>query len=174
MDEIEIRAAHPDDADEVADYHDRCFRMTYAAQLLRNEFGVPDLGGTRRQLFEWFQPESDFVTMVAVLDGRPVGHFTVHGHHLVHLFVEPDQQGTGLGGRLLAQGEAMIVANGHTEFELHARVENLAAITFYERAGWTVTDRVLQTVEHGISYDEHVLVKRRRRDFPSNEPPEHT
>ena len=39
------------------------------------------------------------------------------------------------------EGEAMIAANGHTNFELHARVENLHAIAFAldERAGWTVT-----------------------------------
>ena len=55
----------------------------------------------------------------------------------------------------------MIAASGHTEFELHTRVENLAAIAFYKKAGWTVTDRLVHTVEHGISYDEFVVVKRR-------------
>ena len=79
----------------------------------------------------------------------------------VHLFVEPDHQGMGLGRRLLAQGEAMITASGHSDFELHARVENVGAIAFYEAAGWTVTDRLVHTVEHGISYHEHVLVKHR-------------
>jgi hypothetical protein len=56
----------------------------------------------------------------------------------------------------------MIAAGGHTAFDLHTRVENLAAIAFYENAGWTVTDRVIHTVEHGISYDERILVKRGR------------
>lgn len=161
MDAIEIRAANPDDADAVEDYHDRCFRRTYSSQLLAGEFVAPDRAGTREQLREWFQPGSEFETRVAVVDGRPVGHFTVRGHQLVHLFVEPDHQDVGLGRHLLAQGEAMIAADGHTDFELHARVENLAAISFYEKAGWTVTDRLIRTVEHGISYDEHVLVKRR-------------
>ena len=55
----------------------------------------------------------------------------------------------------------MIAAGGHTDFELHARVENLAAIAFYEKAEWTVTDRLVHTVEHGISYDERVLIKHR-------------
>ena len=67
----------------------------------------------------------------------------------------------GLGRYLLGIGETLIVAGGHTDFELHARVENSAAIAFYEQAGWTVTDRCIHTVEHGISYDEWVLVKRR-------------
>jgi ribosomal protein S18 acetylase RimI-like enzyme len=67
----------------------------------------------------------------------------------------------GLGRHLLAQGEAMIAADGRTDFELHARVENLSAIAFYETAGWTVTERLIHTVEHGISYDERVLIKHR-------------
>jgi ribosomal protein S18 acetylase RimI-like enzyme len=160
MDAIEIRAATPDDADAVADYHDLCFENTYPLQLLAGEFEAPDPQGTRQQLHEWFQPGSEFETRVAVVDGAPIGHFTVYGHQLVHLFVEPDHQGTGLGRHLLAQAEAMITVYGHTDFELHARVENLAAIAFYETAGWTVTDRLIRTVEHGISYDEHVLIKR--------------
>ena len=47
----------------------------------------------------------------------------------------------------------------NVQHELHTRVENHAAIRFYGRAGWAVTDRVIHTVEHGISYDERVLVK---------------
>ncbi len=159
MDMIEIRTATTNDADVVADYHDRCFRKTYSSLLLAGEIEVPDREGTREQLCDWFRPESEFETWVAVVGGIPIGHFTVRGHQLVHLFVDPGHQGKGLGRRLLAQGEAMIAAAGHTDLELHARVENLAAIAFYQTAGWTVTDRLIRTVEHGISYDEHVLVK---------------
>jgi ribosomal protein S18 acetylase RimI-like enzyme len=161
VDEIEVRAATPDDADAIECYHDRCFTSTYSAQLLAGEFEAPDREGMRRQLRDWFQLDSDFATRVAVIDGVPIGHFTVRGHHLVHLFVDPDHQHMGLGRRLLAAGEAMIAAGGHSQFELHARVENLPAIAFYEAAGWTVTDRLVHTVEHGISYDEHIIVKHR-------------
>jgi ribosomal protein S18 acetylase RimI-like enzyme len=156
---IEIRKATPDDAEKVERYHDRCFRTTYSSQLLAGEFEAPDRLGTRQQLRDWFQPDSGFETHVAVVDGVPIGHFTVRGNQLVHLFVEPEHHGMGLGRRLLAQGEATIAAGGHSDLELHARVENLAAIAFYEAAGWTMTDRLIHTVEHGISYHEHVLVK---------------
>jgi ribosomal protein S18 acetylase RimI-like enzyme len=160
MDAFELRAATPADADAVADYHHRCFTTTYSSQLHASKLEAPDPAGTRQQLRDWFRPESEFETLVAVVDGAPIGHVTVSGHHLVHLFVEPDHQNMGLGRHLLGQGEAMIAAGGHTDFELHARVENLAAIAFYENAGWTVTDRLIHTVEHGICYDEWVLVKR--------------
>lgn len=159
MDAFETRSAAPADADAVADYHHRCFTETYSSQLLAGEFEAPDLVGTRQQLHDWFLPESDCETQVVVVDDVPIGHVTVSGHRLVHLFVEPHHQNMGLGRYLLARGEAMIVAGGHTDFELHARVENFPAIAFYEKAGWIVTDRMIHTVEHGISYDERVLVK---------------
>ena len=155
-----MRAANPEDATAVADYHHRCFTNTYAALLRAGEFDVPDREGTRRQLESWFRPASGFETQIAFLDDVPVAHFTVSGHQLVHLFVDPDHQRMGLGRHLLARAEASIAAGGHIEFELHARVENVAAIAFYEKAGWTVTDRMIRTVEHGISYDERVLIKR--------------
>ncbi len=161
MDDIEIRSATPDDAHAVAAYHDRCFKSTYSSQLLAGELEIPDMESTGQQLHDWFRPESEFETQIAVVDGVPIGHFTVSGHQLVHLFIEPDHQGQGLGQYLLAQGEDTIAANGHTEFELHTRVDNHAAIAFYKAAGWTVTNRLIHTVEHGVSYDEHVLVKRR-------------
>jgi ribosomal protein S18 acetylase RimI-like enzyme len=160
MDGCEVRGATPADADAVADYHRRCFTTTYSSQLLAGEVDAPDLAGTREQLRGWFRPGSGFETRVAVVDGAPIGHVTVNGHQLVHLFVDPGHQNRGLGRHLLGQGEALIVAGGHADLELHARVENVAAIAFYESAGWTVTDRSIHTVEHGISYDEHVLVKR--------------
>jgi ribosomal protein S18 acetylase RimI-like enzyme len=159
MDTVEIRVATPDDAAAVEDYHDRCFRKTYSSQLLAGEFDAPGREGTQQQLREWFQPDSEVETRLAVIDSTPIGHFTVHGNQLVHLFVDPDHQGMGLGSRLLAQGEAMIAANGHSDFELHTRVENLAAIAFYKARGWTLTDQLIHTVEHGISYHEHVMVK---------------
>lgn len=73
--------------------------------------------------------------------------------------LEPRHQGRGLGRLLLVRGEAMITARGHADLELHARVENRGAVAFYVREGWRLTEHVLRTVEHGISYDERVLVK---------------
>jgi GNAT superfamily N-acetyltransferase len=159
---IEIRPATPADADAVAAYHRACFLDTYETQVAAGELEPPDLGSTRDQLADWFAPDSDCETHVAVVAGSPIGHVTVSGNRLVHLFVDPAHHGTGLGGRLLALGESQIVAAGHHDLELHTRIDNHPAIAFYEHSGWTVTDVVIHTVEHGISYDELVLVKHRR------------
>ena len=159
MDAIELRPARPDDADVVEDYHARCFNKTYASQLRAGEIESPDRDGMRRQFRDWFQPGSDVDTSVVVVEGVPIAHFTVSGNRLVHLFIEPEHQRRGLGRRLLAKAESILADAGHTSFELHARADNTAAVAFYETAGWSVTDQVIRTVEHGISYDEHVLVK---------------
>lgn len=92
MGAFESRAATPTDADAVADYHHRCFTKTYSLQLLAGELEAPDPMATRQQLHDWFLPESEFETRVAVVDGAPIGHVTVSGHHLVHLFVEPNHR----------------------------------------------------------------------------------
>lgn len=164
MDEVDVtarvRRATPADVDAMEDYHHRCFLKTYASQLRAGEFGTPDRDGTREQLHGWFEPGSRFETWVASAGDEVIGHVTILDHHLVHLFVDPDHHGTGLGRRLLQHGESLIAAQGHTDAELHARVENIDAIAFYEHAGWAVTDRTIHTAEHGIAYDERILVKR--------------
>ena len=53
MDAIEVRIATPGDAQAVEEYHDRCFRTTYASQLLAGEFAAPNREGTRQQLLDW-------------------------------------------------------------------------------------------------------------------------
>jgi len=144
----------------VEDYHHRCFLSTYAAHLAAGSFEPPDRVGTRQQLRDWFSPGSDCETVVAVDGETPIGHVTVSGHRLVHLFVEPGHQGRGLGRSCSPAARRCSVRAATPKLELHARVENAAAIAFYVSHGWTVTDRLIHTVEHGISYDERVLVKR--------------
>ena len=159
MSAVKIRAAQPADAPDIAAYHRRCFESTYAGHIARGELQIPDIDLVRAQFERWFVPGSEFVTRVADVDGRPVAHVTVSANLLVHLFVDPSRQGTGLGRRLLALGESILAEAGHSAFELHARVENVAAIGFYQSAGWAMTGHRLQTEEHGITYEEHVLVK---------------
>ncbi|MGY2130414.1 GNAT family N-acetyltransferase [Blastococcus sp. SYSU DS0617] len=120
MDAVALRTATPADAEAVEDYHHHCFVTTYAGRLPADGFQPPDRAGTREQLRDWFRPGSDCTTRVAVAQGTPIGHVTISGHRLVHLFVDPDHHGTGLGRRLLALGEAMLAAAGQTDLELHA------------------------------------------------------
>ena len=98
-------------------------------------------------------------TVVATNRDMVVGHVQVDGNLLVHLFVDPDHQGVGIGSRLLAIGEALISEAGHTDAELHTRVDNVRAIALYRSVGWQLTDRLIHSAHDGIEYDEQVLVK---------------
>lgn len=162
MNSVEVRKATPADAGHVADCHDRCFKKTFSAQLLAGDLQPPDRAATSAQLHVWLLHDSGFDKRVATLDGATVGYCTVSGSQLVHLFVDPVHQGTGLGRRLLAVAETLLAASSQPTFKLHTRVENLNAIGFYEHTGWTVTDHIIRTVEHGLSYEERVLIKHRQ------------
>lgn len=159
-DAIEVRLATPSDAEAIEDNHHSCFLDTYWAQLADGTITAPDRTGTLHQIADWLRPDSRLVTRVAVVGDTPIGHVTVCGALLAHLFVVPDHQGASLGSRLLSEGESMMAADGHRDVELHVRVDNPQAIAFYEHHGWWMTDRRIHTVEHGISYEEHVLVRR--------------
>ena len=98
--------------------------------------------------------------VVADLDGQAIGHTTVSGNELVHLFVDPDHWGGGLGRALLDIGEELLTAAGHREAELHTIVGNEPALVLYRSAGWVVTDRLVHNDWDGVAYDEHVLVER--------------
>ncbi|MEO9930056.1 GNAT family N-acetyltransferase [Rhodopirellula bahusiensis] len=53
---------------------------------------------------------------------------------LRQMAVDPDQQGEGLGAKLLVEVETALEQRGYTQFQLHARE---TAIGFYEKAGYT-------------------------------------
>jgi len=108
---------------------------------------------------ERLAPGGSMRTVVATLGDEVVGHVQVQGNLLVHLFVDPDHQRVGIGSRLLAIGEALIAEAGHTDAELHTRVDNVRAIALYRSVGWHVTDRLIHSAHDGIGYDERILVK---------------
>lgn len=153
-----LRPGTVDDAEAIAGYHLRASRQSFEALLTTGTY----VGARPRveRFTEWLQRDSQFSTTVAVIGGTPVGHVTVSGNELVHLFIDPDHQGLGLGRRLLAAGEAMLAEAGHDEIELHTMIGNAPAIALYESAGWVVTDGVIDNEHDGVAYREHVLVKR--------------
>ena len=104
-------------------------------------------------------PDSSMRTVVATHAGDVIGHVQVDGNNLVHLFIDPDHQGAGIGRTMLAIGEQLIVDGGFLDAELHTRVGNERALALYASAGWQRTDRLIHSAHDGIEYDEHVLVK---------------
>jgi len=75
---------------------------------------------------------------VAIQDAKIIGVVRTSGEWLDDLWVLRESRGHGVGKRLLAQGEAEIIARGHTTLHLRVVQSNAAAIEFYRRHGWRI------------------------------------
>ncbi|MGA9304738.1 MAG: GNAT family N-acetyltransferase [Candidatus Sulfotelmatobacter sp.] len=75
---------------------------------------------------------------VAVRDTKIIGVVRTSGEWLDDLWVLRESRGCGVGQRLLAQGEAEIIARGHETLYLRVVQSNAAAIEFYRRHGWQI------------------------------------
>lgn len=153
-----IRSARADDAEPMAAYHHRCSIEAFSPIVDGARFDQLDPRRRVETFRGWIEaPES--TVHVAEFDGAVIAHLVVRHDEIVHLFVDPDHWGLGLGRRLLALGEDLLREAGHRRMELHTMVDNRPAIALYESAGWVVTEDVLHQETDGVEYDEHVLVK---------------
>lgn len=160
------RLGEPGDAVTMCRIHHRCWTARFA-DLVANRDAVDgmDPEGNLDRFVGWLEPTSVADVTVAWFGtdsgGRVVGYSTVIGHELVHLMIDPEHAGRGVGRTLLAAAEQLMADAGHTTFELHTMVGNVPAIALYESAGWQMTDRLVHTDDgdDGVSYDEHVMLK---------------
>ena len=101
----------------------------------------------------WNDPDADFeralrgassTVLLAEVDGRPVGTVMVgdDGHRgwIYYLAVDPGQQGTGVGRRLMAAAEAWLREQGCPKLQLMVRGSNEGAVAFYEGIGYDRAD----------------------------------
>jgi ribosomal protein S18 acetylase RimI-like enzyme len=82
---------------------------------------------------EWF--------LVGVLDDQVIATVMVgyDGHRgwINYLAVDPDHQRAGFGRAMMAESERMLHDHGCPKINLQIRNDNLKAIAFYERIGFT-------------------------------------
>lgn len=75
---------------------------------------------------------------VAVRAAKIIGLVRTSGEWLDDLWVLRESRGYGVGKRLLAQGEAEIIARGYETLHLRVVQSNAVAIDFYRRHGWRI------------------------------------
>lgn len=78
------------------------------------------------------------LSWIAVVHGTIVGVVLTSGEWLDDLWVLRESRGYGVGKRLLAQGEAEIIARGYETLHLRVVQSNAVAIDFYRRHGWRI------------------------------------
>ncbi len=85
-----------------------------------------------------FKDEDWPLSWVAVSDGRIVGVILTDREWVDDLWVLPQQRRRGVGGKLLAQGEAEIATRGYRTCRLRVVRSNTVAVQFYLRNGWQI------------------------------------
>jgi ribosomal protein S18 acetylase RimI-like enzyme len=107
-----------------------------------------------RREFPGLPAEPAGTTLVAWVDGKPVGHIQIRWRGSVHSYVRarlpktpeirrlrvhPDAQGRGAAKALLREAEELAVARGHRSVGLAVGVTNETAIGLYQRCGYELS-----------------------------------
>ncbi|MCL1050141.1 GNAT family N-acetyltransferase [Shewanella abyssi] len=90
-------------------------------------------GGSDREINQHLE---DIV--VLEVDGTIQGYCAAEEGFIHSLMIKPQLQGTGLGGYLLAQVEAMQHAQGYEHLRLETFKANEQALNFYQKQGWSI------------------------------------
>ncbi|MEE2732292.1 MAG: ribosomal protein S18-alanine N-acetyltransferase [Pseudomonadota bacterium] len=80
--------------------------------------------------------------------------------HVLNVCVDPDQQGRGIGRRLLEHGLAAAMDLGAEAAFLEVRVSNDAAIRLYERNGFLLVGRRKQYYPAGDTREDALVYRR--------------
>lgn len=138
-----IRAARPDEFDQVADLHLASRAATYTAMLPPGALDGIDPAAHRAGLRERFTAEAGTHRLSVAEAGSGIVGFTYvapgddsHSGELHKIHVAPDAKGTGVGKALMVAALAGFRAAGSGRAGLWVVEGNERAIAFYERGGW--------------------------------------
>ncbi len=106
---------------------------------------------------------STFQGLLAIEDGVPAGYGKVKYNsgekrcYISSLYILPDFQGRGIGGKLLARGEEFARTFGVDEVWLGVMVQNTGALAWYRKIGFQFVEEApftmgKTTVNHLIGY----------------------
>jgi ribosomal protein S18 acetylase RimI-like enzyme len=123
-------------------------RRMYDLETLRAELA----GGIR---FDRLLVDGGLVGFSSYGPGRAPGTAKLH-----KLYVHPDEQRRGHGGRLLDHAEAVLAAEGYVALELAVNKANLTARAAYERHGFVVREGVKVDIGNGFVMDDFLMRKR--------------
>jgi GNAT superfamily N-acetyltransferase len=125
MSDARLRRALPSDAATIAALHLAARRdaMPYLPELRSDE-------EVRIWTRETLLPKAE--VWIAEIAGLPVGYLALVDDILDHLYVAPEHQRQGVGGRLLAKAKALRPAG----LRLYAFQRNRRARAFYEARGF--------------------------------------
>ncbi len=128
--------------------HPDAVALRAAHEAYGDELYASDPASEHRFTSEVLDPSSVLITVVAYVEGMPVGHAclralsgTMAGDlEIKRMYVEPDARGSGVADALLAAVEQRARDEGVPRVVIHTGDRQLAALRFYERHGYTPID----------------------------------
>lgn len=145
-DDVRLRQATMADVDAIVSVHTQSRERAYRGHLpdgLLHQYSLGDRLAFWRRRLAGDDPHA--VTWLAMVGselaglchaGSPQPGPATDALHIHALYVSPNQQGRGLGRRLLGATTATVAAAGFPRVTLHVYDFNVPAQRFYERLGW--------------------------------------
>jgi GNAT superfamily N-acetyltransferase len=155
-----LRPARVEDGPVIGAYHHECWMQGYRGllpdEVLDGLRAEDRIGSWTTALGEGTRP----LTVVAIVDDRPIGHVYVEDDTIHNVYVDPEWWGRGIGPVLLAEGERLLGEEGVVDAVLWTIVGNDRAVHVYEKAGWQ-RDGTVEDHPHplGMVITEQRLVK---------------
>lgn len=111
-----------------------------AAMAVLHARCFPDMRGWRTEEFAALLAESGVIAATAP-SGFALARVAADEAELLTIAVDPDRRGAGQGGALLAEVLAGAAARGAARVFLEVAADNHAALSLYDRAGFTTCGR---------------------------------
>ena len=162
--EVWIEPVDEADLPKVRDLAERIWRSSYAGLLSPGqiEYMLDWMYSPERLRRDW---TSGVVFHWPIVDQIPVGYMATQTDphaavlHLHKLYVLPQFQGKGLGGRLLEHAFQAATQVGCRTVRLHVNKGNLRAIACYHRHGFLKEASVVNDIGGGYFMDDYVMVR---------------
>ncbi len=161
MNEIEISALRPDEAEAVVALAGRVWRAHYLGIITPEQIEYMLEQRYRPVLVRQFLARGD-IWLAARVERALVGF--AHGHPLAEgdykldkLYVDLDRQRHGIGGALIRELAARAAGLGCARLALRVNRRNQQAIDAYLKHGFTVATIHLEDIGNGFIMDDYVM-----------------
>ena len=101
----------------------------------------PGIAYSKQELKAYMRHRGSFTLVAACAKGDLQGFIVVHGGmigHIITIDVAPDARRLGVGSMLILSAEERLRSGGSRAVGLETAVDNLSALSFYKRHGYSV------------------------------------
>jgi len=165
MDQVTITRLDESDIDTLIPLARRIWHAHYPGIITPEQIDyMLERGYTRQVIMDEIAHQG--VIWLAIRDGDAMIGFVALGPYapqtmkLHKLYLLPENHGTGIGARALAEVERIARENAASTLVLNVNRHNAKAIRAYQRAGWRVTEEVVADIGSGYVMDDFVMTKK--------------